>query len=62
MFNTKFGIEIEFTGITRNKAAKVIADHLNGTVESLGDYYDKKYYYETIEQGKAQIEIFSNAC
>lgn len=36
MFNTKFGIEIEFTGITRNKASKVIADHLNELFEKNG--------------------------
>lgn len=27
------GIEIELTGITRNKAAKVIAEHLEGNVK-----------------------------
>lgn len=42
MFNTKFGIEIEFTGITRNKAAKVIAKYLNSEVQEGGTYYDKK--------------------
>ena len=42
MFNHKFGIEIECTGITREKAAGVIADYLNGTVSSTGDYYDTK--------------------
>jgi len=35
----KFGIEIEMTGITRNKAAKVIADYLGGTITKLNDYY-----------------------
>jgi len=42
MFNHKFGIEIEFTGITREKAAKVIANFLGGTVTNVGDYYDTK--------------------
>jgi hypothetical protein len=42
MFNNKFGIEIEFTGITRSEAAKVAAEYLNGTVSSGGDYYDTK--------------------
>jgi hypothetical protein len=42
MLRTRFGIEIEFTGITRNEAAKVTADYLNGTVVSTGDYYDTK--------------------
>jgi hypothetical protein len=42
MFTSRFGIEIEFTGITRNEAAKVAADYLNGTVTHTGDYYDTK--------------------
>jgi hypothetical protein len=42
MFAHKFGIEIEFTGITRGEAAAVAAQHLNGTVTSAGDYYDTK--------------------
>lgn len=36
---SNFGIEVEMTGITRNKAAKVIAKHLGGTVKKLEDYY-----------------------
>lgn len=40
MLTTRFGIEIEFTGITRNQAAKVTADFLNGTIEKVHDYYD----------------------
>ena len=42
MLNKNFGIEIEFTGITRNEAAKVAAEYLNGTVVNTGDYYDTK--------------------
>ena len=42
MLTKKFGIEIEFTGITRNEAAKVAAEYLNGTVVNTGDYYDTK--------------------
>ena len=42
MFTEKFGIEIEFTGITRNKAAKVVATYLNGTITEIHDYYDTK--------------------
>lgn len=59
MFNTKFGIEIEFTGITRNKAAKVIADHLNGAVESLGDYYDKKQI--TAPDGRKWLVMYDSS-
>lgn len=36
---SRFGIEVEMTGITRNKAAKVIAKHINGTVGKQNDYY-----------------------
>lgn len=32
MFNNKFGIEIEFTGITRDTAARITAEHLGGRV------------------------------
>lgn len=59
MFNTKLGIEIEFTGITRNKAAKVIADHLNGAVESLGDYYDKKQI--TAPDGRKWLVMYDSS-
>jgi len=42
MFGHRFGIEIEFTGITRTTAAKVIADYLGGSVTNIGDSYDTK--------------------
>jgi hypothetical protein len=42
MFKKKFGIEIEFTGITRNKASKVVSELLNGTITETRDYYDTK--------------------
>ncbi|MFA9399441.1 MAG: amidoligase family protein [Clostridiaceae bacterium] len=37
---SRFGIEIEMTGITRNKAAKVVAKHLEGTIKRECDSYD----------------------
>ena len=40
MLNAKFGIEIEFTGITRNQAAEVAAEFLNGRIENCRDSYD----------------------
>jgi hypothetical protein len=40
MFTTRFGIEVEFTGITRTQAAKVAAEFLGGRVESGNDYYN----------------------
>jgi len=36
---SRFGIEIEMTGITRRKAAKIIGEHLGGEVKELNDYY-----------------------
>lgn len=42
MLTTKFGIEIEFTGITRTQATRVAAEFLNGRVENCNDYYDTK--------------------
>ncbi|HEX3017825.1 MAG TPA: amidoligase family protein [Caproicibacter sp.] len=42
MFSSRFGIEIEFTGITRSEAARVTAEYLGGTVENTGDWYDTK--------------------
>lgn len=42
MLRAKFGIEIEFTGITREKAAKVAANFLQGTYSEGGTYYDTK--------------------
>lgn len=40
MFTKKFGIEIEFTGITREQAAKAAAHYLGGTATADSDYYD----------------------
>jgi len=42
VFTSKFGIEIEMTGITRGEAANVAAEYLGGTVTGTGDYYDTK--------------------
>ena len=40
MFDKNFGIEIEFTGITREKAAKTAEEFLGGQIFHIGDYYD----------------------
>lgn len=40
MLNTKFGVEIEFTGITRKRAAEIVAKQLNGTLSYIGGAYD----------------------
>ena len=42
MFDKAFGIEIEFTGITREQAAKVVAEFLNGTIHERGGVYDAR--------------------
>ncbi len=42
MLTARFGIEIEFTGITRSQAAQVAAEFLNGRIENCTDYYDTK--------------------
>lgn len=40
MRSQKFGIEIEFTGITRSKASKCLAQYFNSTVEAGGGALD----------------------
>ncbi|HEY9059211.1 MAG TPA: amidoligase family protein [Pseudobacteroides sp.] len=40
MKNTRFGIEIEFTGITRAKAAEAVGKFLNGTIQCTNNGYD----------------------
>ena len=42
MLNARFGIEIEFTGITRRKASEVVAKFFNAEVREVGTYYDTK--------------------
>ncbi len=48
MFGTKFGIEIEFTGIPRNIASLIAAGYLNGESRELGD----GNYVVTAEDGR----------
>lgn len=48
---TNFGIEIELTGITREKAARVVADYLGGSIQRQNDYYDS--YKVTAPDGRA---------
>lgn len=38
MFTKRFGIEIEFTGITRDKAAEVASSYLNATIQPVIGY------------------------
>lgn len=50
MFTNHFGIEIEFTGITRSRAARIAAQYLDGSTAALGDYYDT--YQITARDGR----------
>ena len=49
-----FGIEIEMTGITRSRAAEVIAEHFGTTREYEGTYYDA-YYARDNERRKWKV-------
>lgn len=40
MLSSKFGLEVEFTGIPLPDAAETVARFLDGTVDVTGDYYD----------------------
>ena len=42
MFTHKFGIEVEFTGITREKAAGAAASYLGATAVYTGGYYESR--------------------
>lgn len=39
MLTRNFGIEIEFTGITREKEARTVAEHLEGSIRKEGQNY-----------------------
>jgi hypothetical protein len=39
LFNTKFGVEVEFTGITRKQAAETAADYFGGAAGNIGGSY-----------------------
>ena len=48
MLTTKFGIEVEFTGVTRTKAAEIMANHFDSSFSSDGGFYDKKTVVDNI--------------
>ena len=50
MFINHFGIEMEFTGITREQAAEVAAKFLGGTATHAGGYYGT--YHVTAPDGR----------
>lgn len=53
-----FGIEIEITGITRSRAAEVIAEYFGTTKEYEGSYYDA--YYARDSEGR-KWKVMSDA-
>lgn len=59
MLNTRFGTEIEFTGITRQQASKVVAKQLNGTVYHRGGGYDT--YEVTAPDGRVWKVMFDSS-
>jgi hypothetical protein len=50
MLTTKFGVEIEMTGLTREKASQVVAEYLDGRVSRACDGYDT--YMVTAPDGR----------
>ena len=58
MKNTKFGIEIEMTGLTRAKAAEVVKDYLGGTVTYTGGTYKT---YSVIAPDRRVWKLMSDA-
>ena len=59
MKTQKFGVEIELTGITREQAAKVIADYYNGTWHYDGGFYGK---YKAIDrQGRKWTIMYDSS-
>ena len=50
MFNTRFDIEVEFTGITREQAANVATTYLGGSLWHIGGAYDA--YEVTAQDGR----------
>lgn len=53
----RFGIEIEFTGITRKKAAQILADYFGTAYEIVGGVYDK---YEVKDDKNRKWKIMSD--
>jgi len=58
MYDYKFGIEIELTGITREKAASVLAETLGGTSQYVGGQYNA---YEVTLPDERKWKVVSDA-
>lgn len=57
MLNTRFGIEIEFTGITRRKACEIVASYFGTSETYVGTYYDA---YEAKQPDGRKWKIMSD--
>ena len=58
MLEHRFGIEIEMTGITRNRAAEIVAETINGRKVHAGGFYDK---WEVIQPDGRVWSVVSDA-
>ena len=58
MKNRRFGIEVEFTGMTRNQAAKVLANHFGTRENYVGGTYDA---YEICDNQNRKWKIVSDS-
>lgn len=58
MLKSRFGIEIEMTGITREKAATIVAETINGTKHYIGGFYGT---WEVKQQDGRKWSIVSDA-
>lgn len=59
MLTRKFGIEIEFSGITRSSAAEVAAEYLGGFSEYIGGTY--REYHVTAPNGKVWKFVYDSS-
>ncbi len=59
MFSTEFGIEIEFTGITRHRAALAAQEVIGGTVSYIGGFYGT--YHITALDGRIWKFMFDGS-
>lgn len=67
MKNQTFGVEIELTGLTRMRAAEVVAEHFGTIAEKIGDSYDtcqaldpQGRTWKLMSDGSIRIERKSN--
>jgi len=54
-----YGVEIEYVGLTKSRAASVIAETVNGTVHHIGGFYDK--YGVRMADGRDWIVMYDGS-